>query len=174
MPDPVYNFLLAFYRSVYGTHLDHYRDAQGSRVFVNNRYNKMKTITIMGQLYRSKEARSRRGVHAQVLYEAEDRGEPIAWLCEIQYFFRHELKIDAQLKEHVFAFVRWHSIYSSNESLFVDEYLKTWRSHFLAEDMHCIVPIHRLYSQVAVVKYGDQTHANGRTVVIPLPKKMLA
>ena len=56
----------------------------------------------------------------------------------------------------------------------MDPYLETWGSGFCPEAMDCIVPIHRLYSQIPVVKYSAQVSANARTVVIPLPKKLLA
>ncbi|KAI7847558.1 hypothetical protein BDC45DRAFT_451664 [Circinella umbellata] len=87
MPERLYNFLLDFYRVVYGDHLVHYTNAGEGRLFVSNQYNKMKPITMMDQNYRSVEARSRRGAYAQVLFHADDRDEAMAWPCEIQFFF---------------------------------------------------------------------------------------
>ena len=175
MPELLYNFLLNFYHVVYGDHLVHYTNAGEGRLFVSNQYYKMKTITLMDQNYRSVEARSRRGAHAQVLFHADDHDEVVAWPCEIQFFFRHLQVVDDIPTEHVFAYVRWHNIYGDNDGRrFVDPYLETWGSSFRVEAMDCIVPVHRLYSQIAVVKYGAQTSANARTVAIPLPKKLLA
>ncbi|KAG2214154.1 hypothetical protein INT45_008577 [Circinella minor] len=130
---------------------------------------------MMDQNYRSVEARSRRGAYAQVLFHADDRDEPMAWPCEIQFFFRHVQIVDGAPTEHVFAFVRWCNIHGDNDGRrFVDPFLETWCSSFRVEAMDCIVPVHRLYGQVAVVKYGAQRSANARTVVISLPKKLLA
>ena len=57
MPERLYNFLLNFYRDVYGDHLVHYTNAGEGRRFVGNRYCKMRTITLMDQNYHSVEAR---------------------------------------------------------------------------------------------------------------------
>ena len=57
MPERLYNFLLNFYRDVYGDHLVHYTNAGEERRFVGNRYCKMGTITLMDQNYHSVEAR---------------------------------------------------------------------------------------------------------------------
>ena len=99
----------------------------------------------------------------------------MAWPCEIQFFFRHVQIVDGISKEHIFAYVRWYSIHGENDGRrYVDPYLEIWRNHFRAEDMTCIVPIHRLYGQVAIIKYNTETNANSRITIIPLPKKMLA
>ena len=175
MPERLYNFLLSFYRDVYGDHLVHYTNAGEGRLFVGNRYCKMKTITLMDQNYHSVEARSRRGAHAQVLFHVDDRDAAMAWPCEIQFFFRHLQVVDDIPTEHVFAYVRWHNIHGDNDGRrFVDHFLETWGSSFCVEAMDCIVPVYCLYSQIAVVKYGGQTSANARTVMIPLHKKLLA
>ena len=175
MPEQLYSFLLQFYNLVYGQHFVHFTQAGDGQQFVSNRYWKMNTIKMMGQTYRSTESRSRRGAHVQVLFHADDRGEAMAWPCEIQFFFRHVQIVDGISKEHIFAYVRWYSIHGENDGRrYVDPYLEIWRSHFRAEDMTCIVPIHRLYGQVAIIKYNTETNANSRITIIPLPKKMLA
>ena len=99
----------------------------------------------------------------------------MAWPCEIQFFFRHQQNVNGYPTEHVFAYVRWYNIHGDNDGRqFVDHFLETWGSSFRIEAIDCIVPIHRLYSQITVVKYGAQTSANARTVVISLHKKKLA
>ena len=99
----------------------------------------------------------------------------MAWPCEIQFFFHHVQVVNGTPTEHVFAYVRWYNIHRDNNGRrFLDPYLETWGSGFHAEAMDCIVPVHHLYAQVSVVKYGAQTSTNARTVIIPLPKKQLA
>ncbi|KAI7849279.1 hypothetical protein BDC45DRAFT_593819 [Circinella umbellata] len=148
MPERLYNFLLNFYHDVYGDHLVHYTNAGEGRRFVGNRY---------------------------FLFYTDDRDEVMAWPCEIQFFFCHVQIVNDILAEHVFAYVRWHNIHRNNDGRqFVDPYVETLGSGFHTEFMDCIVLVHRLYSQIPVVKYGAQASANARTVVIPLPKKLLA
>ncbi|KAG2227270.1 hypothetical protein INT45_008514 [Circinella minor] len=145
MPEGLYNFLLGFYRVVYGDHLVHYTSAGEGCRFVSNQYNKIKTITLMDQNYRSVEARSRRGAYAQVLFHADDCDEAMAWPCEIQFFFRHVQVVNGDPTEHVFAYVRWYNIHGDNDGRrFVDPFLETWCSSFRVEAMDCIVPVHRL------------------------------
>lgn len=92
----------------------------------------------------------------------------MAWPCEIQFFFCHVQIVNDIPAEHVFAYVRWHNIHRNNDGRqFVDPYLETLGSGFHTEFMDCIVLVHRLYSQIPIVKYGAQASANARTVVIP-------
>ncbi|KAG2212024.1 hypothetical protein INT45_014152 [Circinella minor] len=83
--------------------------------------------------------------------------------------------VNGDSTEHVFAYVQWYNIHGDNDGRrFVDPFLETWCSSFRVKAIDCIVPVHRLYGQVAVVKYGAQRSVNARTVVISLPKKLLA
>ncbi|KAI9264889.1 hypothetical protein BDA99DRAFT_536385 [Phascolomyces articulosus] len=130
MLEQLYNCLLQFYCGVYpDSNFVHYTQAGGGWPFVNNQYSKMNSITLMGQEFSSTEYRSRRGRHVQVLFEVDDRSTPLAWAAEIQYFFRHYQVVNGSIKEHVFAFVRWHCVHSENDGRqFVDPFIETWSS----------------------------------------------
>ena len=142
-------------------------------VFVNNQIERMKTITLMGQTYRSLDARSHRGAHAQVQFQ---RGTgTMAWPCEIQYFFRHKLSVDNVMVDHVMAFVRWFSVPDGGRyNQHTDPFVETWQSEYRPLAYDCVIPVHRLFTQVAVIKSRRENNANGPITVIPLHKKMLA
>ena len=169
MLDAHYNCLLEFYRIQYENRgLEDYRQATREGVFVGNRIEKIKTITLMGQTYRSLAARSHRGAH--VLVKFVDSRRMLFWPGEIQYFFRHQLQVNGVFVPHVMAFVRWFGKppQTADMHLHTDGFVETWLREYDDYSYECIVPVHRLYTQVAVVK-GETT-----VTVIPLHKKILA
>ncbi|KAI9243842.1 hypothetical protein BDA99DRAFT_315377, partial [Phascolomyces articulosus] len=104
---------------------------------------------------------STRGSYIQVLFLPRFGDGVIAWSGQVQFYFRH----NQDNKEHYFAYVRWYRT-EAREQRFVVEGLEEWRSRFMDDEKHSILPIHRIYLQIAIVAYGPQNNPNTSKIVI--------
>ncbi|KAG2212506.1 hypothetical protein INT45_000345 [Circinella minor] len=122
-------------------------------------------------LLKSDEARSKKGINIQALFlETDNNGDPVIRAGSqhtemrygrITYFFVHRIRIhqgsNTGYFDHTFAFVNWYAKSTDIASIAAQ------RSHGL---MECILPIHRIFSPIAVAPNGPD-----KLVVIPLPRK---
>ncbi|KAI9243033.1 hypothetical protein BDA99DRAFT_449457, partial [Phascolomyces articulosus] len=137
---------------------------------------KFQTIKIFGQKYSSASTGSTRGSYIQSLFIREqDNRRTVrinntrieAWTGQVHFYFRH----NQNNAEHYFAYVRWY--HTEARQHFEVEGLEEWRRRFMADDYHCILPIHRIYSQAAIVAYGQQSNPDtAKIVVIPADRRI--
>ena len=168
---PLYNFLLQHYRNHYATVSPIHNIVPGHHI-CRQEIEKFRTIDIYGQKYRSAIACSLRGSYIQALFEKN--GAIVAWTGQVQYYFSHELLIDWVRVKHFFAYVRWYRTAGATQR-FQQAGLEEWIGQFMADDLDCILPVHRILSQVAIVAYGSQrSSTSARIVVIPLVRKNAA
>lgn len=169
--DGPYSFLVQHYRRYYEGIVPITEAAPGSHV-CRQEIEKFRTIEIYGQTYRSATARSLRGSHIQALFRAQ--ANVVAWTGQVQYYFTHVLVMDNVPIKHFFAYVRWYRT-AGNTQRFQHAGLEEWVSHFMTDGPDCILPVHRIQSQVAIVAYGPQQDpSRSRIVVIPLVRKNAA
>jgi hypothetical protein len=99
------------------------------------------------------------------------------------YFFRHDLRLPGSTiaTEHTFAFVQFFSSDSASDSRkYEKQGLEVWSSKYSAIIRDCIVPISRIYSQVAVAKKEIRRRNENRNsesfplVIIPLQRNVHA
>lgn len=180
-----FKYLLEFYQMAYG-------DTNLTALPV---IEKFKTIRLHGKIYNSIEAQSKVGSWVQVLFISQyvdsNRNESVEyWTGKILYFFRHQQNVpenpnntatvsddipsgntpsdDTPLfesKEHLFAFVRFLQPMTNQAKKYKDNGLEEWKNTFVAVNVDCIIPVSRIYSQVAVAQKPGNS---GNTIVIPL------
>ena len=172
LTDAHYRLLLAYYMETYNFAVVPENDPQG-QAFALQRVQKFRTIEILGKTYRSTAASSPRGVNIQVLFWQD--GELHAFTGWVQYFFTSDIVTNRIPTTHYLAFVRWHRTVPNSQQHFTVGGLEEWRRAFADEAPHCILPVHRIHSQVAIVPHGPQTVAEtAKIVVIPLIKRTTA
>ncbi|KAG2203688.1 hypothetical protein INT45_005026 [Circinella minor] len=161
----------------------HIADISAPGEMVGDIIQKMPSIEILGQLYRSEETRSKKGIDIQALFlETDNNGNPVfregrqyieMRYGRIAYFFVHRLRLhqgnNTDYFDYTFAFVNWYAKSSDFTSIAAQ------RSHGLMEcsnqfrkmTLKCILPVHRIFSPIAVAPNGPD-----KLIVIPLPRKI--
>jgi hypothetical protein len=138
---------------------------------------KLFSIHLNGRLHNSVESLSGKGHCILVLFLSFSDNSTGAWPGKIHYFFKHrqrvpvdtsQLLVEVEVKYHIFAFVKFFTFDSKVFRKFGDNGLKVWKSEYHPLSRNCIIPIHRIYSQVTVVNKG-----NKYIVVILLQRKYL-
>lgn len=172
-----YQSLKEFYKDTYGFDED---------MFVSKTAEKFSSVRLHGKTYNCAESRSEKGTNVQCLFLSQIRAVPEAWPGKVMYFFRHEQKKTTQSTvktAHVFAFVRFYSPYSNSNATrkFEKQGLEVWSSKYAPISRDCIVPLLRIYSQVAVAKKQIRRRAVQNTdnssfpiVIIPLQRNLHA
>jgi hypothetical protein len=127
-------------------------------------------------VYSSRAARSMKGAYIQAFFKGPRINDSVAsYYGEIQYFFQHTLTIDKKKIPHVFAFVRWFRRFSYS-SINSEETNIEFCKGFEDWNAHCILPVHRIYSQITVACTKDNTTnpkvPPGCVVIIPQEKKL--
>ena len=144
---------------------------------------KFMSIHYHGKVYNSAESRSLKGTNVQCLFLSNNRATPEAWPGKIMYFFQHDLRLPGSIMatKHTFAFVQFFSPYNaSNNRKYEKQGLEVWSSKYSAISRDCIVPISRIYSQVAVAKKEIRRRNENRNsesfplVIIPLQRNVHA
>ncbi|OAD65348.1 hypothetical protein PHYBLDRAFT_71055 [Phycomyces blakesleeanus NRRL 1555(-)] len=165
-----YNCLLEFYRHVYNSHnlFAHYSDHHSSQIFVNNRIEKIKRISLLRQEYSS-------GSYFQAFF-LEHKGEDIsAFPGHILYLFQHILNINGKDVVHTFAFVEWYTSYASGSyQPLMTEKIELWNEPLTTLKYDCILPVHCLYSLIAVARYKLNITSDFKRLVIPFLQKIEA
>jgi hypothetical protein len=127
-------------------------------------------------LYSSRLARSMKGAYIQAFFKGPQVSDPVAsYYGEIQYFFRHILTFDKKKIGHTFAFVRWFRLFCSNISGSGEKTIELCKG-YEEVNLHCILPVQRIYSQVTVACTKDNSTnpriPTGCIVIIPQEKKL--
>ena len=180
-----YNLLVAYYRHMYPDNIFksyYYEDINAPGEMVGDMIHKMTSIKILGQLYRSDEARSKKGIDIQALFlETDNNGNPVIREGQqytemrygrIAYFFVHRIRLhqgdNTDYFDHTFAFVNWYAKSSDIASIAAQRShgLMECCNHFRRMTLECILPVHRIFSPIAVAPNGPD-----KLVVIPLPRK---
>ncbi|OAD78855.1 hypothetical protein PHYBLDRAFT_163949 [Phycomyces blakesleeanus NRRL 1555(-)] len=144
-----YECLLEFYRHAYGSrnHFDHYSNCESNQIFVNNRIEKMTQIFLLGQEYSS-------GSYFRAYYLENNSEDKAAFPGHILYLFQHLITINKTVITHTFAFVEWYSSYSSGSyQPMLNEGIELWNEPSSVLNYEYIIPVHCLYSLIAITKY---------------------
>lgn len=177
-------FLIEYYSACYPNHfftatfhLSNYSSSTMSTAphYVSNNIKISKTFQ-SDVVYSSRLARSLKGAYIQTFFIGSQINDPVAsYYGEIQYFFQHSLALDRKHTVHHFAFVKWFRLHSSSIGG-PDEKLLELCKGYEEIGMHSILPVHRIYSQVAVACTRDNTTnpriPAGCIVIIPQQKKL--
>ncbi|OAD65487.1 hypothetical protein PHYBLDRAFT_176081 [Phycomyces blakesleeanus NRRL 1555(-)] len=144
----------------------------GEDVFVNNRIQKVKKISLLGQEYCSGE-KKKRGSFVRVLFLERTNDDVSEFPGQIEYLFTHTIKIGGVKRVSTFAFIKWFPAYhSSSHQPLADQGLQLWDKGLMEEDASCIVPVHRLHSCFALTTHKMQSGTQ-KHLVIPLPRKVV-
>ncbi|OAD81574.1 hypothetical protein PHYBLDRAFT_162168 [Phycomyces blakesleeanus NRRL 1555(-)] len=144
----------------------------GEDVFVNNRIQKVKKISLLGQEYCSGE-KKKRGSFVRVLFLERTNDNVSEFPGQIEYLFTHTIKISGVKRVSMFAFIKWFPTYhSSSYQPLADQGLQLWDKGFMEEDASCIVPVHRLHLCFALTTHKMQSGTQ-KHLVIPLPRKVV-
>ncbi|KAG2206921.1 hypothetical protein INT45_013403 [Circinella minor] len=163
-----YNLLVAYYRHMYPDNIFksyYYEDINARGEKVGDMIHKMTSIKILGQLYRSDEARSKKVIREGQQYTEMRYGR-------IAYFFVHRIRLhqgdNTDYFDDTFAFVNWYAKSSDIASIAAQRShdLMECCNHFRRMTLECILPVHRIFSPIAVAPNGPD-----KLVVIPLPRK---
>ncbi|OAD79378.1 hypothetical protein PHYBLDRAFT_162452 [Phycomyces blakesleeanus NRRL 1555(-)] len=95
-----YECLLEFYRHAYGSHdlFSYYLNCESNQIFVNNRIEKMKWISLLEQEYSS-------GSYFCAYYLENNSEDKAVFSGRILYLFQHLITINKTVITHTFAFV---------------------------------------------------------------------
>ncbi|KAI9023011.1 hypothetical protein CLU79DRAFT_834983 [Phycomyces nitens] len=180
MSDGDYPHLLEYYKDTYDiSELESYQHATSSLLFVDNQIVKLKSINLLGQVYRGHNGSGNGGSCVQALFGSSTGENQTAYTGEIQYMFIHNFTPhlsasacptrQSYQSQHVFAFVRWYDV--SYDRSREDEGVDICLPGFSPPSHECILPVHRLLLEVATAVH---TSRNGvkRMLVISLPKKL--
>ncbi|OAD80856.1 hypothetical protein PHYBLDRAFT_161494 [Phycomyces blakesleeanus NRRL 1555(-)] len=162
-----YECLLEFYRHAYGSHdlFGYYSNCESNQIFVNNQIEKMKRISLLGQEYSS-------GSYFRTYYLENNSKDKAVFPDRILYLFQHLITINETVITHTFAFVEWYSSYSSGSyQPMLNEGIELWNEPSSVLNYECIIPVHRLYSPIAIAKYRFTITSEFKHLVIPLPQK---
>ncbi|OAD67142.1 hypothetical protein PHYBLDRAFT_67275 [Phycomyces blakesleeanus NRRL 1555(-)] len=114
MPTPEYSCLVDYYQVAYNDGMiSSCKNGMTSLSFVNDRIEILKSINILGQVYKECNGNGR-GSYIQALFEENCTNAHYGYVGEIQYIFVHSFTPTNSLTapsnqnhEHIFAFVRW-------------------------------------------------------------------
>ncbi|OAD79047.1 hypothetical protein PHYBLDRAFT_164129 [Phycomyces blakesleeanus NRRL 1555(-)] len=176
MKDDYYQWLFEFYVKAYQSTSVSFcvvgRIPIGEDVFVNNRIQKVKKISLLGQEYCSGE-KKKRGSFVRVLFLERTNDNVSEFPGQIEYLFTYTIKIGGVKRVSTFAFIKWFPAYhSSSHQPLADQGLQSWDKGFMEEDASCIVPVHHLHSCFALTTHKMQSGTQ-KHLVIPLPRKVV-
>lgn len=149
---------------------------------VSTKISKFFSFTLNGKTYNSVESRSSSGQYFQSLFLPQFGNVPVAWPGRILYFFKHtqrvhssETRLGYTDTDHYFAFAVFFNSagQSVNTQKYIDQGLEVWKKNYIPLSRECIVPLARIFSQVAV---AEKKKANGTgtdfNVIIPLQRSV--
>ncbi|OAD66773.1 hypothetical protein PHYBLDRAFT_152043 [Phycomyces blakesleeanus NRRL 1555(-)] len=176
MKDDHYQWLFEFYVKAYRSTSVSFcvvgRIPIGEDVFVNNRIQKVKKISLLGQEYCSGE-KKKCGSFVRVLFLERTNDDVSEFPGQIEYLFTHTIKIGGVKRVSTFAFIKWFPAYhSSSHQPLADQGLQLWDKGFMEEDASCIVPVHRLHLCFVLTTHKMQSGTQ-KHLVIPLPRKVV-
>ncbi|OAD81164.1 hypothetical protein PHYBLDRAFT_138707 [Phycomyces blakesleeanus NRRL 1555(-)] len=170
MKDDYYQWLFEFYVKAYRNTSVSFcvvgRIPIGENVFVNNRIQKVKKISLLGQEYCSGE-KKKHGSFVRVLFLERTNDDVSEFPGQIEYLFTHTIKIGGVKRVSTSAFIKWFPAYhsSSNQPL-ADQDLQLWDKGFMEEDALCIVSVHHLHSCFALTMHKMQSGTQKHLVIL--------
>ncbi|OAD68571.1 hypothetical protein PHYBLDRAFT_63521 [Phycomyces blakesleeanus NRRL 1555(-)] len=149
-----YNFLVEYYQVAYNDRrISSCKIGMTSSAFVNDQIEVIKSIDILGQVYKRCNGNGR-GSYIQALFEENRTNAHYGYVGEIQYIFVHlftptnsPTTLYNHNHQHIFAFVKW---YKTTSDI-----------------------LHYILLPVAIVDYKTTRYVN-KKMAIPLPQKIYA
>lgn len=100
---------------------------------------------------------------------------------QIQYFFKHNIRINSQNLSHNLAYIRWYKPVNSHSTRFYFSInndaetcnVELWDNNFYPISRDCIIPIHNILGRIIPVRYKMSNRSNAREylAIIPLNRK---
>ena len=80
---------------------------------------------------------------------------------QVQYYFKHTVRISGELKTHRLAFIKWYKpapnqktrFYTSIDDNEKSSNIELWQNDFYDIERDCLIPIHYLYSRFVSSKF---------------------
>ncbi|KAL0089861.1 hypothetical protein F4703DRAFT_1792132 [Phycomyces blakesleeanus] len=134
--------------------------------FINNIIQKMSSINLLGQVYKSES-------FIQSLFIRTNSTAIKTYTGQIQYIFLNDI-IDLRLYEpicHTFVYVKWYNSAVENATEVRD--VVTNDFEFFADDFHCILPVHCISLSAAI---GEHVNEEGvvKIVIVSILRKIYA
>ncbi|OAD70064.1 hypothetical protein PHYBLDRAFT_148631 [Phycomyces blakesleeanus NRRL 1555(-)] len=157
MSDIDYPQLLHFYQLVYANpDIVSYHNASLCPYFVDNQITKLKSINLLGQIYKGKNSSGNCGSFVQAMFLGSNNITKTALTGQIQYLFIHSFTppphpnspvSQVHQKKHIFAYIRWLSITADKRRK--TESIDVYLPNFMPDNYHSILPVHRIDMEVA-------------------------
>ncbi|OAD66750.1 hypothetical protein PHYBLDRAFT_152021 [Phycomyces blakesleeanus NRRL 1555(-)] len=145
MKESEYLNLLVYYQETYDDQaLCHYCQPGPDQKMVNNQIQKMKSIHLLGQVYKGGDGMAKRRSYIQALFQTSNDRYINAYTGQIQYLFVNTTtnSFADHLSRHVFAYVRWYK--ETKLQPRVNEDVEVNEKDFVAENIKSILPVHRI------------------------------
>ncbi|KAG2191745.1 hypothetical protein INT47_003105 [Mucor saturninus] len=174
MPSPDYDCLVEHYQVVYNDRsISSCKINMDSSAFVNDWIVMLKSINILGQVFKGNHG-NKRGSYIQALFVEDKTNVIYGYIGEIQYIFVHtfspaSLSTEYHNPQHTFAFVKWYKTTSDRTREM--EGIEIHKSEFSRVDFQSILPMHRILMPVAIVDYQPLSKIS-KKLVVPLPRKI--
>jgi hypothetical protein len=172
MDDQHYRLLSKFYRKYAYPAI--FRDGNNDIIKQRN-IKKSSQMVIAGVQYRSALSSSKSGSYISAFFTQSNNQYKACYYGQVQYFFQNTLTINAVPIKHTFCFVRWYKNWGVSGQKYEEGGLEFWKSEFEKLDHFAILPVHCIYSPIAISKVIP-TNANGRTgkvLVLPVGRRVL-
>ncbi|KAL7311099.1 hypothetical protein PS15m_012383 [Mucor circinelloides] len=140
-----------------------------NEVVVDNIVVKKASIEIEGLSYRSLWKGSKTGAGIQAHFQGSHGANVGLYPGVVSFYFDHYLELpDGRSKRHAFAYCKWFTRGSNSRAMetHTQNTIEVWRSSFENVDKNCILPVPRIYGQIAV----DVKKPNA--YVIPMIRKI--
>ncbi|OAD68005.1 hypothetical protein PHYBLDRAFT_68379 [Phycomyces blakesleeanus NRRL 1555(-)] len=169
MDETDYAHLLQHYKTSYDLpDLVSYQYATLTNSFVDNEITKLKFIDLLGQQYRGKNGSASCGSLVHVMFVGSDSRNTLAYAGQIYNLHLTRMVHDHR---HVFAYIKWFN--TSSDRSREDDGLEFCLPTFSPDSRHCIVPVHRIFLEIATARITTSRNVS-KMLVIALPKKLYA
>ncbi|OAD68816.1 C2H2-type zinc finger transcription factor [Phycomyces blakesleeanus NRRL 1555(-)] len=166
MSDVNYPHLLDYYKVAYCMpNLEGYQHPCSSFSFVNNQIIKLKSINLLGQVYKGCKYASGRGSFVQSLFLGSQGNNRLAYTDQIQYLFLHSFTspvYNTELQTCVIYQAKHFQIEHDHSREL--ESVDICSADFIACDFECILPVHRISSVVTTCDY--KTSTNNKKILV--------
>ncbi|OAD65787.1 hypothetical protein PHYBLDRAFT_175749 [Phycomyces blakesleeanus NRRL 1555(-)] len=182
MDETDYAHLLQHYKTSYDLpNLVSYQYATLTNSFVDNEITNLKFIDLLGQQYRGKNGSASCGSLVHIMFVGSDGRNTLAYAGQIQYLLTHSfthpsnsnLHLTRMVHDHrhVFTYIKWFN--TSSDRSREDDDLEFCLPTFSPDSRHCIVPVHRIFLEIATARITTSRNVS-KMLVIALPKKLYA
>ncbi len=165
LPDNIYQILTDYYNNAYDfqfvTIAESISTSSRDSIVVPNMVDQFGRVQISAEVFGSAMA-SRYLKNANVLAKFIQNNETTdLFPGQVQYYFKHTVRISGELKTHRLAFIKWYKpapnqktrFYTSIDDNEKSSNIELWQNDFYDIERDCLIPIHYLYSRFVSSKF---------------------